>query len=260
MIRATFRAILLILHLMTGLLLAAAIGLDFTKRLEPERLARWWSRRVLAILNVEVNVQGAGVTGPRVIVANHISWLDIPVISSLENTRFVAKSEIRHWPIAGWFALAAGSFFIRRGKGGSKPLLAKAVPHLKDGGSFVFFPEGTTTAGEVVLKFHPRLFEAAVEAECPVQPIALCYEPTEAGEAIAPFVGDDDLVSHILRVLQTRKLRVEMHYCPAIDARGQQREAIASAAHASIRRIVAPYGAVSVPAEDEATEATLLAA
>ena len=258
--RATIKALRLISHLVTGVLLCAAVALDFGKRLVPEKLARWWSQRLLHILNIHVNVHGRGVNGARVIVANHISWLDIPVICSMEETRFVAKSEVRHWPIAGWFAVAAGTLFIRRGKGGSKPLLAAAVPHLKAGGSFVFFPEGTTTAGASVLKFHPRLFSAAIEAQCRVQPLALRYEPSPSGAAVAPFIGDDDLVSHILRVLREKSLTVEMTYLQSIDAAGRERDGIAASAHAAIREVVASAAEptfADVHDEDEAIDATL---
>jgi len=247
--RTLLKTILLIAHLAVGVMLAAAISIDLRRKLEPEKLAKWWSVRALRILDVEVVVHGRGIAGPRVLVANHISWLDIPVIAALEETRFVAKSEVREWPIAGWFAIAAGTFFIRRGKGGAKPLLAKALPHLRSGGSFVFFPEGTTTAGNSVLKFHPRLFAAAIDANCPVQPIALRYELTPRGEAVAPFIGDDDLFSHILRVLRTPSLAVQISYCPAIAPHAMDRDAIAQQAHAAISRNVTPVVA-TLPSED----------
>ncbi len=258
--RTAFRTLLLTLHLALGLLLAGVVGLDswtslrtgWRKRLSPEKLASWWSRRLLAIFNIQVAVSGRGLAGPRVLVANHVSWLDIPVIASLEATRFVAKSEVRHWPLAGWLAMAAGTFFIRRGKGGSKPLLAKATPHLKAGGSFLFFPEGTTTAGNSVLKFHSRLFSAAIEAQCPVQPLALRYELTERGEALAPFVGDDDLVSHILRLLRADGLSVQLCYCAPLEPLALDRDALAQLAHAAIRRQVAVTAATFPQTEDEA--------
>ncbi len=183
------------------------------------------------------------------LVANHISWLDIPVIAALEETRFVAKSEVRDWPIAGWFAVAIGTFFIRRGKGGAKPLLRRALPHLQAGGAFLFFPEGTTTAGNSVLKFHSRLFSAAIDAGCPVQPMALRYELTARGEAIAPFIGDDDLVSHILRVLRTPALTAQITYCPSIAPGALDRDTVAQQAHAAIARNVTPVVA-TLPPED----------
>lgn len=240
LLRAALRTLLLVVHLGLGLLLATAVNLDFTRRLQRERLMRWWCRRLLDVLNVRVDVQGAGVEGPRVIVANHVSWLDIPVIGSLEATRFVSKSEVKDWPIAGFLADGAGAFYIRRGQGGAKPLLENLRPHLKAGGSVCFFPEGTTTAGETVLRFHPRLFSAATAAGCPVQPVALRYAPTPRGEALAPFVGDDDLVSHIARLLRARGLEVELTYLPSIPTTGREREEVAAQAHAAVRRIVRP--------------------
>lgn len=254
MIRAALKTLLLFLHLGAGLALAAAVHFDFTRRLRRERLMRWWCRRLLAVLDIELSVQGRGIEGPRVIVANHISWLDIPVIGSLEATRFVSKSEVQDWPLAGFLADAAGAFYIRRGQGGAKPLLENLRPHLKAGGSVVFFPEGTTTAGETVLRFHSRLFSAATAAECPVQPIALRYALTERGEALAPFVGDDDLVSHIARLLRARSLSVEMTYLPAIETAGCEREDVAARAHASVRSVIPPHAAGASGAEDSAED------
>lgn len=221
------RGLRLVIHLLVGLTLAAAVGLSFGK-LQPEPLIRWWSEILLEIFDIRLAVHGRGLAGQRVLVANHISWLDIPVIGALEATRFVAKSEIRDWPIAGWLARAAGTFFIQRGKGGARPLLERAAPHLAAGGSFVFFPEGTTTDGRQVLRFHPRLFAAAADNGVPVQPIALRY----SGE-VAPFIGEDDLVSHILRLLKQPRLTVEVSYCVPLS--GLQRETLATHAEQVIR-------------------------
>jgi 1-acyl-sn-glycerol-3-phosphate acyltransferase len=260
MLQVALKSLRLLLHIATGLLLALAVGLDFGDKLPRERLTSWWNQRLLAILNIRLKVRGSGVSGSRVLVANHISWLDIPVIASLEATRFVAKSEIRHWPVAGWLAQAAGAFFIRRGPGGAKPLLENLRPHLRAGGSFVFFPEGTTTAGASVLRFHPRLFQAALEAGCPVQPMALRYGFNDEGIDIAPFVGDDDLVSHILRVLQTRELRVEITYCPVISPLGHDRDSIALLAHHQIRCAITPLGVGRTVNHEQTDEPALTAA
>lgn len=232
LLRAQFRALRIVIHIVSGLLLALAVSLDRGNRLSPERITHWWNRVLLTILNIRCVQRGQSAGGARLTVANHVSWLDIPVIAASEATRFVSKSEVQHWPVAGWLADAAGTFYIGRGKGRARPLLDKLTPHLAQGGSVVIFPEGTTTDGSQVLDFHARLFGAAIEASCPVQPIALRYSRAHTGENIAPFIGDDDLVSHIWRLLKEPQLIAEISYCAPV--RADERDALANAARVAI--------------------------
>ncbi len=248
------RSPVLIVHLLVGLLAAAAVNCDFTGRVRAEPIARWWSRVLLRILNIRLRVSGQASTGACVTVANHVSWLDIPMLAACERTRFIAKSEIRDWPVAGWLANAAGTFYIRRGKGGARPLLDRLTPHLKSGGSVVLFPEGTTTDGTSVLPFHARLFGAAIEAGVAVQPVALRYSAGHGGKAVAPFVGDDDLVRHILRLLREPRIDAELLFCPAISSDGHDRDSLATLARHHVR------DALCVGSEAAANAPTALAA
>ena len=234
-VQFSYRALHLLVHLLVGLVIAVALQCSFG-RLRPEPLARWWSARLLAVFNISLRCRGSALGRARLSVANHISWLDIPLISASQDTRFVSKSEVRDWPVAGWLANAAGSFYIRRGRGGAAPLLKRLCPHLERGGSVVIFPEGTTTAGEQPGLFHPRLFAAAIAAECPVQPIAIRYGRASNGEHIAPFIGDTTLAGHILRLLREPALRAEIFYCAPIPSRGLDRNTLAEAARASINQ------------------------
>ena len=193
-LRTLWRSAGVIALLFIGLAMALLVTLDFPERLDRLKLAGWWHRRLLALLGLRVRVSGTPVVGAHLSVANHVSWLDIPLMGAVEPLRFVAKSEIRQWPLAGWLATAAGSFYIRRGKGGARPMLDRLSVYLRNGGAVVLFPEGTTTDGRQVLPFHARLFGAAIEAHCPVQPVARRYHPTADGRHVAPFIGDDDLV------------------------------------------------------------------
>ena len=239
-LRFTWRSGRLCVHLLYGLTLALAVRLDGSGRLRAERLAQHWSARLLRILNLRLRVVGEPPDGRALIVANHVSWLDIPVLSASLPARFVSKSEVRHWPVAGWLADAAGTFYLRRGKGGSRPLLNRMAPYLAGGGAVIVFPEGTTTTGEDVQTFHPRLFAAAVESGSAVQVAALRYGRSRtSGEHIAPFVGDDDLVSHLLRLLRDPGLSVELHFCAQLDTTGQSREALAEQAQRAVRRVLA---------------------
>lgn len=253
-LRVWLRGARLVLHLIVGLGAVAAVKADVSGRLQPERVARRWSARLLRILAIRVRVVGEVPRDSHVTVANHVSWLDITLLSACEDTRFIAKSEIRDWPVAGWLANAAGTFYIRRGKGGARPLVERLVPHLLAGGSVVLFPEGTTTDGSDVLPFHARLFSAPIDADAWVQPVALRYGAGHDGTAVAPFVGDDDLVSHILRLLREPALNVDVIYCTPIRARGMDRGALAGSAEAAVR------AALGVPSAQAPRTAAALAA
>lgn len=235
-LRFGLRAVALIVLIAYGLLLALLLKLDFTNRLRREPLGQHWSALLVHLLGIRLRVTGTPMDGGGLIVANHVSWLDIPLISASVQTRFVSKSEVQHWPVAGWLADACGTFYLRRGKGGARPLLSKLLPWLRAGGSVTVFPEGTTTDGADVLPFHPRLLSAAIESGQPVQPVALRYAPNARGEAVAPFIGDDDLVSHIVRLLHNRGLEARLTFCAPIGSAGRTREELADGAREAIRK------------------------
>lgn len=231
------RALLLVVHLAWGLILATRLAFGGS---EPrERLAQRWHRRLLAILGLRLRVEGLPLRDPHITVANHVSWLDIPVLGALEPTRFVGKSEIRDWPVAGWLATAAGTFFLRRGSGGTGPLLDRLVPHLRARGSVVIFPEGTTTDGSEVRPFHARLFGAAVVARCPVQPVTIRYGVTPEGDNVAPFIGDDSLGAHLLRLLRAPGLDVRVRYGPPLQP-VVSRDELAREAESFVRAALQP--------------------
>lgn len=197
--------------------MALAVGLSF-RRIRPEPLAQWWYRRLLGVLHITVHWQGNRDPDARLIVANHVSWLDIAVIGAQLPARFIAKHEVREWPVIGWLAQAAGAFFIRRGSGSSKALVERLQPHMQTGGSVVLFPEGTTTDGTTVRVFHARIFDAAVASQCPAQPVALHYGRAPDGSTVAPFVGDDDFFPHLLRIIATPSLSVQATLLPSVGS------------------------------------------
>lgn len=240
--------LLLVVHIGWGLVLAAwfAVGASGQPR---ERLAQRWHRRLLAILGLRLRVDGAPLRGPHLTVANHVSWLDIPVLGALEPARFVGKSEIRDWPVAGWLATAAGTFYLRRGKGGAVPLLDRLVPHLRAAGTVVIFPEGTTTDGTEVRPFHPRLFAAALAAGCQVQPVTLQYGLSEDGENVAPFVGDDSLAGHLLRLLRSPTLEVRVLFGPPLRPT-VSRDELAREAECFVRAALPPPAPPRLPGPD----------
>lgn len=238
--RKVFRSVRLVGLLLTGIGLAFAVRIEGGRRLPPEPLTTWWSRRLMRVLGIEMTVVGQPPASGHLLVANHVSWLDINVMGACASTRFISKAEVRRWPVAGTLAIGCGTFFLRRGKGGSKPLLEKLVPHLRAGGSVTLYPEGTTTAGEDVLPFHARLFAGAIESGLPVQPVALSYGRGDGGERLAPFVGDDTLVAHVVRLLGNRRMTVRVEFCEPVASKGRSREELATLSRDRIRAALVP--------------------
>lgn len=239
-LRLAVRCARLIAHLLLGMLLVGTVGLA-RGRIKPEPLTQWWNQRLFAIFDLRIRIHGKPVDTGHLTVSNHVSWLDICLIASCERTRFVSKSEVRHWPIVGSLATAAGTFYLQRGRGGSRPLITQLVPYLQGGGSLTLFPEGTTTTGESVLPFHSRLFAAAIESKRPVQPVAIRYGLTADGRNVAPYVGDDVLFDNIVELLRNPGLEADVFYLPAIPAGAHERDELAAATRSAIEKaLLAP--------------------
>ena len=169
---------------MVGHAISAALTLklafpraDAARRRE---LVRSWSAQLVRIMGLAVEVRGTppGDGQASVMIAmNHVSWLDIFVVSGVRSTRFIAKSEIRDWPIAGWIAERAGTLFIRRERRRDTARINELVHGaLQRGDTVGLFPEGTTTDGDTLLPFHSSLFEPAVANAAHVYPCAIRYE------------------------------------------------------------------------------------
>lgn len=200
--RRSRRAPLLILHILAGILVAAALGPVRHRRYRSTDPLVWWSRRLCRILGVRIQTAGSPHHGGALFVANHISWLDIFCIAAVCPTHFLAKQEVATWPLFGWLCRRAGTAFIRRGgKSGAAEATEQLVWRLRQGGRVLVFPEGTSTSGESVRRFYPRLFQAALLARCPVQAIALRYPHQGGINGTVPFIDDDALLPHLWRLL-----------------------------------------------------------
>jgi 1-acyl-sn-glycerol-3-phosphate acyltransferase len=177
------------------------------------------------------------VSDGHLIVANHVSWLDILVINHFCATRFVAKSEIGQWPLVGLLVGRAGTIFIERGRRRAVYQVLKEVAwHLTHHDPVGVFPEGTTTTGDELLPFHSNLIQAAVQAERPVLPIALRYSDLAGQRAEAvTFIGDTTFMESVWRVCGSPRIRCEVSVLTAISTNnGQNRRAIADEARARI--------------------------
>ena len=223
-------------HLVAGLATCALVFPLASHRLR-DRLTRRWSRKLLGICRVSVEeVPGTPALAHALVVANHVSWLDIFVINALHPCRFVAKAEIRAWPVLGWLAAGAGTVFIARGNRRELRHIFKGlVTVLEQGQRVAFFPEGTTSRQGEVLPFHANLFEAAIDAKVALQPYALSY--VDAGGRSHPsidYVGETTFVDSLFLILQGEPVRARLQPLAPIDAAGAHRRELAQAAHDAV--------------------------
>jgi 1-acyl-sn-glycerol-3-phosphate acyltransferase len=225
-----------ILHLLAGLATCALV-FPWASAALRERLTRRWSLRLLALCRVQVEQPpGAPALAHAMVVANHISWLDIFVINSLYPSRFVAKAEIRAWPVLGWLVERAGTVFIARGnRRDLRHIFKGMVEVLQHGQRVAFFPEGTTALQGRMLPFHANLFEAAIDAKVAVQPVAIAY--LDAGGGYHPavdYVGEVTFVQSFLSILSGPPVRARLACLEPIAAAGTQRRELAQVAHDAI--------------------------
>jgi 1-acyl-sn-glycerol-3-phosphate acyltransferase len=204
---------------------------------------RWWSARMLRILNVRARVEGevpAIDERGAMIAANHISWLDIFVISSVRPTRFIAKSEIRDWPIAGWIAEKAGTLFIRRDQWRSTALINDKVhAALGEGDCVGLFPEGVTTEGDRLLKFHSSLFEPAVANHAHVHPVAIRYEHADGTLCREmSFVGERTFMESVALIIGQKSVTARVRFAAPVRTEGVTRREVTQAAETRIATLL----------------------
>jgi 1-acyl-sn-glycerol-3-phosphate acyltransferase len=164
--------------------------------------------------------------GPALLVANHISWLDILVMHAARHCRFVSKSDIQHWPLIGALATAAGTLYIERAsRRDAMRVVHRMADALRAGEVVAVFPEGTTGDGVQLLPFHANLLQAAISTDAPVVPVALQFLDARSGQtSLAPcYVGDDTLIGSIWRTLTTPGITAVVTYGPAQHALGRNR-------------------------------------
>ncbi|MGW0392841.1 lysophospholipid acyltransferase family protein [Streptomyces sp. NPDC003042] len=228
-----------VLRLATALaLIVLAVLTAPPVRLLPARprhaLVRAWSAALLRALGIRITVHGSsGPEGGRLIVANHISWLDIPLVTAVLPCRMLAKSEIGAWPVLGRLAARAGTLFIERDRIRALPATVGALTRaLLAGDRVTVFPEGSTWCGRAQGPFRRAVFQSALDARTPVQPVRLDYRLADGQLAGAPaFVGDDPLTASLWRIARARGVRAEVWLLPRIPpGRYADRRDLAAAA------------------------------
>jgi len=243
-LRAAGRLLRLAGYLVVGLWRARQLaGMPEAERLEAVRA---WLAGAVSILGVTLEVRGqthvdALADGGSLWLPNHISWLDIPLLGGMRpGTVFLAKSEIRHWPLIGRLASLGGTEFIQRGRG-SEAAAAAVADGLAQRRQMVVFAEGTTSEGQTVRRFHARLIGPAIVAGAPVVPVAIRYRDADGQRTHLPaFVGRESLWPSLWRVLSARGLVARIDLLDPIDTRDvTRRDEIARQAHHAVSATVA---------------------
>jgi 1-acyl-sn-glycerol-3-phosphate acyltransferase len=264
MIRASARLLAMCLLLLGGLL-TVFIAFPFMSPRRRDKTVQGWSRWLMASVGVRVRLNANFRPGDldedtygRMIVANHVSWLDIFVINSVAPSCFIAKDDIASWPLVGTLVGSVGTLFLERGKRHAVHNMIKRIEQaLKSGRRIAVFPEGTTSDGKRLLPFHGNLIEAAVQANSTVVPLGLRYFDEQGAllrgeQGIIYFAGEITFVQSVLRIVQAPGVIAEVVALPDSAAIGEslvkQRHALANAARGQISQ------ALGLPLEDNLPE------
>ena len=254
-----FRKARIFAHLLHGMWTVATRFPNVTPQVRME-LNRAWSVEMLRRCGMQLVVHNdqARLDSGALVVGNHVSWIDIYVVNAWRPTPFVSKSEVRSWPVVGWLAQQLDTIFLQREKrGDAKRIMHELAQRLVRGELMCVFPEGTTSLGRDLLPFHSNLFQAAVSAACPVQPVCLMYEDANGRQSEAPAYIDDLTLAFTLNaMLRDTPLTAHLYVCDAI-APGADRRVLARQAQAAVetalRRMQEGLSVSSASVLDEAS-------
>lgn len=251
-----FRGGRLALHLFYVVLLAIFYPhLNQTRR---RRILKTWSRQLLGILDIGIRTEGPWPVrgeGGFLIVANHVSWLDIFVLNAIYPARFIAKAEVRNWPLIGWLCKRSNTIFIERAMRQDAASINRHVSLLLEQGVCVgLFPEGTTTDGKQAGHFHSALIQPAIDAGAMLCPIALRYQDKNGKQSsAAAFTGDMTLSRSIWRILRSPRFDALLAFTPALATAGENRRVLARAAQEAISQGLQNVAAMRQKPEQETT-------
>jgi 1-acyl-sn-glycerol-3-phosphate acyltransferase len=203
-----------------------------------------WSRQLFDALGIQLRVAGRPAAS-GLFVANHISWLDIFAINALAPTAFVAKAEVRHWPVIGWLCVRTETIFMARGsRAAAVQAKEEMLVALRQRWRVGIFPEGTTGFGDVLLPFHGALFQAGIDAGARIAPVVIRYTGVDGQPSrSAAYVGETSLWESLREILKTDGLAAHVAFLPTIDASDSDRRHLAAHAHRLIAsRLARPGG------------------
>ena len=225
-----WRLTLALLHLLIGMLVMQRRFSSLEPAGRHAHIQRW-SAQLLRRLGLVLTVQGEARGGATLMVANHVSWLDIAAIhAAVPQARFVSKSDIRHWPCVGRLVAGAGTLFIERDrKRDAMRVVHQMADALRAGDTVAIFPEGTTGAGPSLLPFHANLLQAAIATQTAVQPVVLRFhQPGQAFSPAAEFVGETTLLQSLWRIACAKGLQIELQLLDAERTAHADRRALAA--------------------------------
>lgn len=226
------------LHTLLGVLLAA-LALPILNNHAGPRLIRWWCKHLLRCFNIQVRTYGQppeDTTQRTMFVANHISWADIHAINSIIPVRFIAKMEIKEWPIFGYLVKKSGTLFINRTlRKDAARIVHMTAEALKQDENVCFFPEGTTSEGTHVLPFKSSIVQAAITAQATVWPIAIYYPKLDKQPNLTmAYAGDTSMITSMLNIFSIQYPVVELHFLTPIASAQHTRQSITQLAHSMI--------------------------
>jgi 1-acyl-sn-glycerol-3-phosphate acyltransferase len=193
------------------------------------------ARRLAWLFGVRTEVRGTPVDGAALVVANHISWLDIPVLHSGCAMGYVGKAEIDRWPIFRFIARTGGTIFHQRGNHDSAADVSAVMSaRLQQGRKVAIFPEGGIKPGSSIRMFHARLFRSAVDVGCPVQPVMVRYMRNGGRDDDFTFREDESMLVNFCRLLSRPGVIADVFFLPPIDSVGKPRRELADAAREAV--------------------------
>lgn len=228
----------MLLGLLTTLLVYPVLTLRWR-----QAIRRRWSRILLSIVGVKLASHGETIEPGCLLVANHVSWLDIFVINALAPSAFISKAEVRQWPLIGMLSARNETVFLKRGSRGHAQIVSQEIGSILNAGrNAALFPEGTTTDGRDVLHFHAALLQPAIDAARPVQALAIVYRDLNGHQSLAPaYDGDISMMQCLRNIIGSEGLVAHVHAAEPIPGNsGKTRKEIAQEARSFIReRIIA---------------------
>lgn len=233
--------ILALLLLLPLVILFIGISQKLRNRKLNKKILNTWSRVLCSIFGLKIITKGKIENNPVFLVANHVTWLDIPVIHSYKLAGFVAKEEISNWPILGWVVKSGETLFIKRGKHESRKKVLELIDNrLNQGRSIAVFPEGKVTDGSVLGRFHRQLMQAAVETETPIQAIAIkYYNKNGKRNKEVCFIEDEKFILNVFRILSLPTSTVELNFCDTIHTKNKRAREVAQISHNQVAMVLA---------------------
>ena len=234
-LRASGRLIRLAVHALHCIAVCAFV---FPFLRAPARMRRvgWACAKALRCLGIALQTQGVALPGPVLLVANHVSWLDILAVNAVQPARFVSKADVQSWPVLGWIIACGGTLFIQRErKRDAMRVLHQVADALRAGAVIAVFPEGTTGDARALLPFHANLLQAAITTASVVQPVALHYADAIAARSDAAlWIGETTLMDSLWRIAGADRLCATVRMLDPLPAGDLDRRALAQRARETI--------------------------